>query len=87
MARTRKQAWKEWHGFAIELKPDTDLRIGMLIAEYAGGSYEPIACVSTINEGKEIELPVVPGLEAQAPAPECGSLRLQPCRPAVKGRT
>jgi hypothetical protein len=54
MARTQKQPWKEWHGFAIELKPDTDLRIGLLIAEYDSGAYEPIAAVSTINEAKEI---------------------------------
>jgi len=28
-----------------------------------------------------IELPILPGLKAQAPAPGCGSLKLQPCRP------
>ncbi len=54
MARTQKGAWKEWHGFAIEIKPDTDLRMGILIAEYEGGAYEPIAVVATVNEAREI---------------------------------
>ena len=54
MATTNKQPWKEWHGFAIEIKPDTELRMGILVAEYDGGAYEPIAVVSTINEAKEI---------------------------------
>jgi len=52
--QTKKQPWKDWHGFAIELKPDTDLRGGILIAAYESGAYEPIAGVSTINEAKEI---------------------------------
>lgn len=30
-----------------------------------------------------LDLPVVPGEKAQAPAPECGSLPMQPCRPAA----
>ncbi|WP_129777739.1 DUF885 family protein [Peristeroidobacter soli] len=32
-----------------------------------------------------LSLPVVPGESAQAPAPECGSLPMQPCRPAAPG--
>jgi predicted acyl esterase len=30
-----------------------------------------------------LDLPVVPGESARAPAPECGSLPMQPCRPAA----
>jgi len=55
MARTNKpQAWKEWHGFAVELKPDTELGLAILVAEYESGAYEPIAVSSTINEAKEL---------------------------------
>lgn len=55
MQTSKKQAWKEWHGFAIEIGPDTDLRgEGMLMYEYAGGGYTPIASVSTPNEAQEI---------------------------------
>ena len=55
MARqTKKQTWKEWQGFAIELQPDTDLGLAMRIAEFEGGAYEPIAVASTINEAKEL---------------------------------
>jgi len=44
-----------WHGFAIEIKPDTDLGgEGFLILEHAEGGYEPVACVSTVNEAQEI---------------------------------
>ncbi len=31
-----------------------------------------------------LELPVVPGIAATAPPPECGSLEYQPCRPRVE---
>ena len=41
-------------GFAIEIKPDTDLGLAMLIAELAGGTYQPIAVVVSINEAREI---------------------------------
>ena len=54
MARTQTQAWQEWHGFAIEIQPETDLRMGILVAEYESGAYEPIAVVATVNEAKEI---------------------------------
>jgi hypothetical protein len=50
----QKQAWKEWHGFAIEIKPHTDLGMGILAAGYESGAYEPVAVVSTVNEAKEI---------------------------------
>src|SRR3954451_18166679 len=45
MARTQG-AWKrqEWHGFAFEIGPDTDLQgDGLLILERPDGSYEPVA--------------------------------------------
>ena len=32
-----------------------------------------------------IALPIIPGLKAELPEPECGSLLLLPCRPAVRG--
>ena len=41
-------------GFAIELRPDTDLGLAMLIAEDEEGRIEPVAVASTINEAKEI---------------------------------
>jgi hypothetical protein len=36
----------------------------------------------------QLHLPLVPGLEAQAPAPDCGALLFQPCRlePPPAGR-
>ena len=52
---TKKNARKPWHGFAIEIGPDTDLGgDGILILEHAEGGYEPVACVSTINEAQEL---------------------------------
>jgi hypothetical protein len=52
---TKKNAWKPWHGFAIEIGPDTDLGgDAILILEYQAGGYEPIAGVSTINEAQEL---------------------------------
>ena len=55
MATTKKNAWKPWHGFAIEIRPDTDLQgDGLLVYEYASGGYAPIAAVSTPNEAQEI---------------------------------
>ena len=53
MARTRKQT-KTYNGFAIPLKPDTELGLAMLIAEDEDGHYEPVAVAATINEAKEI---------------------------------
>ena len=41
-------------GFAIKLTEETNLGIGMLIAEFEGGGYQPIASVSTIAEAREI---------------------------------
>jgi hypothetical protein len=53
--QTKKSAWKAWHGFAIEIGPDTDLRgEGILMYEYAAGGSTPVACVSTPNEAQEI---------------------------------
>ena len=53
MARTGKQT-KTYNGFAIPLKPDTELGLAMLIAEDEDGHYEPVAVAATINEAKEI---------------------------------
>jgi len=53
--KARKQS-----GFAIEIKPDTDLGLAMLIAEFhprvATDSfrYEPVAVVATLNEAREV---------------------------------
>ena len=52
-ARSRK-AWKPWHGFAIEIGPDTQLSEGLLMYEYASGGYAPVGAVSTPNEAQEI---------------------------------
>jgi hypothetical protein len=55
LATTKKNAWKPWHGFAIEIGPDTDLQgDGLLVYEYASGGYAPVAAVSTPNEAQEI---------------------------------
>jgi len=51
MARTNEQTY---NGFAIPLKPDTDLGLAMLIAEDEDGQYEPVAVVATINEAREV---------------------------------
>ena len=53
MARTRKQP-KTYNGFAIPLRPDTELGLAMLIAEDEEGHYEPVAVAATINEAKEL---------------------------------
>jgi hypothetical protein len=51
----KKNAWQPWHGFAIEIGPDTDLGCeGLLMYEYASGGYTPVAAVSTPNEAQEI---------------------------------
>ena len=52
---TKKSAWQPWHGFAIEIGPDTDLGAeGILMYEYASGGYAPVGSVSTPNEAQEI---------------------------------
>ena len=38
----------------IEIKDDANLGIAMLIAEFDGGSYQPVAAVVSINEAREI---------------------------------
>jgi len=48
---TKKNARKPWHGFAIEIGPNTDLGgEGLLMYEYASSGYTPVAAVSTPNE-------------------------------------
>ena len=54
MTRTTKRQAKTYNGFAIPLKPDTQLGLAMLIAEDEDGHYEPVGVVSTIDEGREI---------------------------------
>jgi hypothetical protein len=54
MARARKQTKETTPGFAIKIKPQTDLGLAMLIAETEGGTYEPVAVVSSVSEAKEI---------------------------------
>ena len=41
-------------GFAIKIEDDTELGLAMLVAEFADGTYQPIAVVVSINEAKEI---------------------------------
>ena len=53
MTNTTKTT-KTTPGFAIELQPDTELGLAMLIAEDEEGRIEPVAVASTINEAKEI---------------------------------
>ena len=53
MANTTKTT-KTTAGFAIELQPDTDLGLAMLIAEDEEGRIEPVAVAGTINEAREI---------------------------------
>jgi hypothetical protein len=38
----------------IEIKDDANLGLAMLIAEFDGGSYQPVAAVSSINEAREL---------------------------------
>ena len=38
----------------IESKDDTKLGIAMLIAEFVGSNYQPVAAVVSINEAREI---------------------------------
>jgi hypothetical protein len=55
MKPTRKQTrTKATPGFAIEIKDDSELCGGMLIAEMEGGSYEPVGLVISVNEAIEI---------------------------------
>ena len=49
-----KNPTKTTPGFAIELQPDTDLGLAMLIAEDEEGRIEPVAVAGTINEAKEL---------------------------------
>jgi hypothetical protein len=41
-------------GFAIEIKPDTELGLAMLIAEDEEGNHEPVAVTNSINDAKDI---------------------------------
>ena len=41
-------------GFAIEIKADTELQCAMLLAEDEEGHAEPVACIISINEAREI---------------------------------
>jgi len=51
----QKKRMEPWHGFAIEIGPDTDLGgEGLLMYEYASSGYTPVAAVSTPNEAQEI---------------------------------
>jgi hypothetical protein len=41
-------------GFAIEIRPDTNLGLAILVAEDEEGHYEPVGVVVSINEAREI---------------------------------
>ena len=51
---TKTTKTKTTPGFAIELQPDTDLGLAMLIAEDEEGRIEPVAVAGTINEAREL---------------------------------
>ena len=58
MAATKKNAWKTWNGFAIEIKDDTELD-GILMVELNVPGYpipycKPVAAVVSVNEAREI---------------------------------
>ena len=42
------------NGKTSEIKDDANLGLAMLIAEFDGGSYQPVAPVSSISEAREI---------------------------------
>ena len=52
MTPTRKQT-NHNDGFAVQLQPDTQLGMAMLIAESEDGQHEPVAVVGTITEARE----------------------------------
>ncbi len=55
MARTKNYtATTATPGFAIEIKDDTELGLGILVAEFGENTYEPIGVVVSINEAREI---------------------------------
>ena len=55
MKPTRKQTrTNATPGLAIEIKGDSELCGGVLIAEMEGGSYEPVGLVISVNEAIEI---------------------------------
>jgi hypothetical protein len=41
-------------GFAVELKPTTDLGLAILMVIFENGRYEPVGVVASINEADEI---------------------------------
>jgi hypothetical protein len=41
-------------GFAIQITDSTELGLAMLIAEDEEGSYQPVGCVISLNEAREI---------------------------------
>jgi hypothetical protein len=56
---TKKSAWQPWHGFAIEIGPDTELSEGILMQELVvpGQSIpynRPVGAVVSVNEAREI---------------------------------
>jgi hypothetical protein len=54
MARRTKTNPEATPGFAIRINDDTNLGLAILVAELAGGGYQPIGVVVSINEAKEI---------------------------------
>ena len=55
MARnTKRTNTNATHGFAVEIKDDTELGLAMLIADLGDGHYQPIGVVVSINEAREI---------------------------------
>jgi hypothetical protein len=54
MRNTPGKQTRSYNGFAIELSPETELGVAMLIAEDAKGQTRPISVAGTIAEAKEI---------------------------------
>ena len=53
-AKNKKTTETPTPGFAIAIKPNTELGLAMLIAETDDGRYEPVAVVVSIDEAREI---------------------------------
>ena len=50
----QQQGTQTLNGFAIPIRPDTQLGSAMLVAEYCDRTYQPIGAVETINEAREL---------------------------------
>jgi hypothetical protein len=55
MAQTKKHSTTNaTPGFAIEIKDDTELGLGIVVADFGNNAYQPIGVVVSIDEAREI---------------------------------